>query len=145
MTESQRASLKAAKYTEIVNRVLCQIDELQQGGWVIVFADGSSKRVAGWDQAGYGCFYGDKHPRNVSDSVPEVETQTNNRGEIRAVLCALEYKAESEQLAVVVDSEYIFDALTKNRLRWERNFRRGALGLSRILISADILGHLRRH
>ena len=81
---------------------------------MIVFIDGSSKCVGGWDQAGYGCFYGDKHLRNVADYVPEVEPQTSNRGEIRAVLCALEHKAESQQLVVVVDSQYILDALTKN-------------------------------
>ena len=113
---------------------------------MIVFTDGSSKGVGGWDQAGYGCFYGDKHPRNVGDYVPEVEPQTNNRGEIRAVLCALEHKAESEQLVVVVDSEYVFDALTKNLLRWEQNFWRGTSGIvSNSDLWADILGHLRRH
>ena len=146
MTESQRTSLKAAKYTEVVNKVLRQIDEPQQRGWVIVFTDGSSKRADGWDQAGYGCFYGHKHPRNVGDYVPEVEPQTNNRGGIRAVLCALEHKAESEQLVVVVDSEYVFDVLTKNLLRWERKFWRGTSGIvSQSDLWADILGHLRRH
>ena len=91
----------------------------------------TGRHVGGWDKAGYGCFYGDKHLQNYSNCVPESETQTNNRGEIRAVLCALEHKAESEQFAVVVDSEYVFDALTENLLRWEEVLGEGHQGLSR--------------
>ena len=66
-----------------------EVDELQRGGWAVVLTDGSSQRVGGWDQAGYGCFYGDRNPRHVSAYVPEGETQSNNRAEVRAVPCAL--------------------------------------------------------
>ena len=86
----------------------------------MVFTDDSSKRVGGWDQAGCGCFYGHQHPGNVSAHVPEGETQSNNRGEVRAVLCALEAKSDSEKMTIVVDSEYVYDALTKHILKWEK-------------------------
>ena len=61
-----------------------------------------------------------------------------NGGEIRAILCTLEHKAEVEQLVVVVDSQYVFDALTKNLLRCERNCARGHRGLCRIVTSGLI-------
>ena len=94
----------------------------------MVFTDDSSKRVGGWDQAGYGCFYGDHHPRNVSAHVPEGETQSNNRGEVRVVLCALEAKSYSKKMTIVVDSEYVHDALTKHILKWEKAGWRSSSG-----------------
>ena len=71
LTDAQRAHLKSKKFSDHISKVLKEVDELQRGGWTVVFTDGSSKRVGGWDQAGYGCFYGDHHPRNVSAHVPE--------------------------------------------------------------------------
>ena len=111
----------------------------------MVFTDGSSKRVGGWDQAGYGRFYGDKHPRNVSEYVPEGEVQSNNRGEVRAVLCALEAKSDSERMAIVVDSEYVYDAVTKHILRWEKAGWRTSLGeVSHSDLWIAVLSHMRR-
>ena len=68
---SQRASLKSKNFSDHISKVLKEVDELQRGGWTVVFTDGSSKRAGGWDQAGYGCFYGNRHPRNISAHVPE--------------------------------------------------------------------------
>ena len=42
LTDAQRTSLKS-------KNVLKEVDKLQRGGWTVVFADGSSKRVGGWD------------------------------------------------------------------------------------------------
>ena len=80
LTDAQRTSLKSKKFSDHISKVLKEVDELQRGGWTVVFTDGSSKRVGGGDQAGYGCFYGDQHPRNVSAHIPEGETQSNNMG-----------------------------------------------------------------
>ena len=128
LTDAQRTSLKSKKFSGHISKVLKEVDELQRGGWTVVFTDGSSKRVGGWDQAGYGCFDGDRHPGNVSAHVPEGETQSNNRGEVRAVLCALEAKLDSQKMTIVVDSEYIYDALTKYILKWGKAGWRSSSG-----------------
>ena len=137
---------KSKKFSDHISKVLKEVDELQRGGWTVVFTDGSSKRVGGWDQAGYGCFYGDHHPRNVSAHVPEGETQSNNRGEVRAVLCALEGKSDSEKMTIVVDSEYVYDALTKHILKWEKAGWRSSSGaVSHSDLWIPVLAQMRRH
>ena len=146
VTDAQRASLKSKKFSDHISKVLNEVDELQRGGWMVVFTDGSSKRVGGWDQAGYGCLNGHEHPRNVSAHVPEGDTQSNNRGEVRAVLCALEAKSNSEKMTIVVDSEYVYDALTKHTLKREKAGWRSSSGAvlhSDLWIS--VLAQMRRH
>ena len=39
---------------------------LEEKGWEVVFTDGSSKRVQGWEQAGFGGFYGEGDERNFA-------------------------------------------------------------------------------
>ena len=146
LTDAQRASLKSKKLPNHVSKVLKEVDELQRGGWTVVFTDGSSKRLGGWDQAGYSFFYGYHHPRNISAHVPEAETQSNNRGEVKAVLCALEAKSDSEKMIIVVDSEYVYDALTKHILKWEKAGWRSSLGVvSHSDLRIPVLAQLRRH
>ena len=58
-------------------------------------------------------------------------------GGIRAVLYALKHKAESQRLAVVVDSEYVY-AVTKNLLRLGGNFGERHRGLFHTVISGFI-------
>ena len=146
LTDAQRARLKSKKFSDHISKVLKEVDQLQRGGWTVVFTDGSSKRLGGWDQAGYGCFYGDHHPRNVSAHVPEGETQSNNRGEVRAVLCALEAKSDSEKMTIVVDSEYVYDALTKHILKWEKAGWRSSSGaVSHSDLCIPVLAQMRRH
>ena len=124
-------------------KVLKEVDELQRGA--VVFTDGCSKRVGGWDQARYGFFYGDHHPRNVSAHVPEGETHSNNRGEVRAVLCPLEAKLDFEKMTMVVDSEYIYDALTKHILKWEKAGWRSSSGaVSHSDLWIPVLAQMRR-
>ena len=145
LTDAQRASLKSKKFSDHISKVLKEVDELQRGGCTVVFTDGSSKRVGGWDQAEYGCFYGDHHPRNVRAHVPR-ETQSNNRGEVRAVLCALEAKSDSEKMTIVVDAEYVYDALTKHILKWEKGGWRSSSGaVSHCDLWIPVLAQMRRH
>ena len=146
ITYAQRASLKSKKFSDHISKVMKEVDELQRGGWTVVFTDGSSKRVGGWNQAGYGCFYGDHHPRNASAHVPEGETQSNNRGEVGAVLYALRAKSDSEKMAIVVDSEYVYDALTKHILKWEKvGWRSSSGGVSHSDLWIPVLTQMRRH
>ena len=58
-------------------------------GGPMAFMDGPSKRVQGCEQAGFGIFYVEGDRKNHSASVPQGEPQTNNRGELRAVLYVL--------------------------------------------------------
>ena len=46
--------------------------------------------------------------------------QSNNRAEVRAVLHASEHKLDTERMVMVLDSEYVYDAVTLHMLRWER-------------------------
>ena len=99
---------------------MSQLERLQQEGVPIAFPDGSSKRVRGWDQAGYGVFYGEGDARNYAASVPQAELQMNNRGELRAVLHVLHALPPGERTSIVMDSEHVFKGLTEHLLRWER-------------------------
>ena len=52
LTDFQRASLKSKKFSDHISKVLKEVDELQRGGWIVVFTDGSSMRVGGSGRAG---------------------------------------------------------------------------------------------
>ena len=79
LTESHRANAKRARHCTTITRVLKELDELQAEGWTVAFIDGSAKRMGGWNQVSFGCYYGERHPSNFSDFVPADEPQTNNR------------------------------------------------------------------
>ena len=83
MTESQRADAKRARHSATITKVLQEVDRLQSAGWTAVFTDGASKGVGGWDQAGYGYFYGDLRPSNLATHVLVDEPQSNNKAEGR--------------------------------------------------------------
>ena len=51
-------------------------------GWVVVYTDGSAKRVRGWMQAGYGVWFGDNSSRDFRAHVPAHERQSISRGEL---------------------------------------------------------------
>ena len=55
------------------------------------------------------------------------EIQTNGRAEVRAVLFAMRQCTGSRPMAIVTDSEFCFNGLTKHILLWER---REWLGIS---------------
>ena len=56
----------------------------------MVFRDGSSKRVRGWEQAWFGGFYGEGDERNFSCPLDPHEVQTNGRqrSALSCLLCA---------------------------------------------------------
>ena len=68
--------------------------------------------------AGLGVWYGDEDTRNLSMKVPTHE-QSNQTGELLAVLMAVKNHPPNEDLKIISDSKYVIDGLTKNRGRWE--------------------------
>ena len=86
----------------------------------MVFTDGSSKRVRGWEQAGFGGFHGEGDESNFSCPLDPKEMQTNGKAEVRAVLFAMRQCTGARPLAIVTDSEFCFNGLTKHILLWER-------------------------
>ena len=68
--------------------------------------------------AGLGIWYGENDPRNVSMRVPH-KTQSNQTGELLAILIAIRNHPPQEDVLIVSDSRYVIDGLTKNARRWE--------------------------
>lgn len=117
----------------------------------VVYVDGAcpSNGKAG-ARAGYGGYYGNGDQRNFSRRVPPEENQTNNRGEMRAVLHAIqqgfldagasvnfddprvpeekELKRPLRPLEILSDSRYTIDGLTSFHKKWERNGFKTAAG-----------------
>ena len=69
--------------------------------------------------AGYGVYYGDNDPRNISEFFP-LDNPTNNRAELYAILACLE-RESSNSIAIVTDSKYACDCLTQYIYKWKKN------------------------
>ena len=69
--------------------------------------------------AGLGVWYGDDDPRNISLRVP-IPLQTNQTGELMAILMAVTHHPPNGDLHIMSDSRYAIDGLTKNNRKWER-------------------------
>jgi len=69
-------------------------------------------------KAGCGVWYGNNDPRNISERVSH-KTQSNQTGELTAVLLAIKNHPQHEDLNILTDSKYVIDGLTKNAKRWE--------------------------
>ena len=120
--------LKEAKWGSHKRSLLAELEGMSGEGWVIVYTDGSAKRVRGWMQAGYGVWFGDNSNRNFRAHVPAHERQSISRGELRGVLHAMLSREAGERMVVVVDSEYIFKAITVWTDKWKRHGWRTSLG-----------------
>ncbi|CEG79722.1 hypothetical protein RMATCC62417_14153 [Rhizopus microsporus] len=87
----------------------------------VVYTDGAS---AGNGQvgarAGYGVYWGDNDPRNLSRPL-EGSKQTNQRAEATAVLRALEQSAANEPLEIRTDSQYVIKAVNQWSKTWKKN------------------------
>ena len=68
--------------------------------------------------AGSGVWYGDNDPRNKSLRVPH-KNQSNQTGELTAILAAVRDNPTSANLRIISDSKYAIDGLTKHAARWE--------------------------
>ena len=86
---------------------------------ITIYTDGSctdnGKATA---HAGSGIWYGDNDPRNTSVRVPYTH-QSNQTGELYAVLHALQTNPPDQAILIKTDSMYVVQGLTKNTENWE--------------------------
>jgi ribonuclease HI len=68
--------------------------------------------------AGSGIWYGDNNPRNKSARVPH-KSQSNQTGELYAVLLAIKDERPTTNLKIITDSMYVINGLTKHSKKWE--------------------------
>jgi len=69
-------------------------------------------------KAGSGVWYGINDPRNISERVSH-KIQSNQTGELTAVLLAIKNHPQNENLNILTDSKYVIEGLTKNAKKWE--------------------------
>ena len=119
-TAEMRTDWKKQKYASHIEQTITALGRLQELGWDVVFTDGSSKRVRGWEQARIRGFYWEGDERNFAPPLDPLELQTNGRAEVRAILFAMRQCTGLTPMAVVTDSEFCFNGLTKHLLSWER-------------------------
>ena len=120
LTAELTTEWKKQNYTQHIEQTLNAPGVLQEQRWDVVFTDGSSKRVQGWEQAGFGGFYGEGDERIFSCPLDPHEVQTNGRAEVRAVLFSMRQCTGARPMAIVIDSDFFFNGLTKHFLLWER-------------------------
>ena len=85
-----------------------------------VYTDGACINNGHEDaQAGSGVWYGDSDPRNISERVPHA-VQSNQTGELTAILLAVSRHDPLDNLHIISDSRYAIDGLMRNLERWER-------------------------
>ena len=123
--KSRKQGHKAAlrEYFEAV------IERYQKEGCDIIFPDGSSKvhpkvgRVGG-----YGVFFGDA--QDVVEPLPLEEGQTNNRGELRAALAALQGHMRGSMSLICLDSTYVVEGVLGRAQKWQRHKWQTTSGLA---------------
>ena len=87
LTAELRTEWKKQKYAQHIEQTLTALRVLQEKGRDVVFRDGSSKRVRGREQAGFGAFYGEGDERNFACPLDPQQVQTNGRVEVRCPVC----------------------------------------------------------
>ena len=89
-------------------------------GQTTVYTDGACQNNGDENaSAGLGVWYGTNDSRNLSMRVPLAE-QSNQTGELMAVLMAVKNHPPNEDLKILSDSRYVIDGLTKHNRRWEQ-------------------------
>ncbi|KAJ2402881.1 hypothetical protein GGI23_000390 [Coemansia sp. RSA 2559] len=87
----------------------------------VVYTDGaSSGNGTSGARAGYGVYFGQGDPRNISAPL-EGPRQTNQRAELQAIKSALESAPAGGVVNIHTDSKYAIDSSTKWARTWERN------------------------
>ena len=89
-----------------------------------VYIDGSCIRSgASTAQAGYGLYWGDQHPWNCSNPLPQDGTATNNKAELAAAIKALHIARDHklEQLITYSDSNCVILGITEWVYKWKEN------------------------
>lgn len=84
---------------------------------VEIFADGACSGNPG--PGGYGALLRyNKHEKSISGA--ELET-TNNRMELKAIICALHHLKEPCKIAITTDSQYVHKGITEWLPKWKKN------------------------
>ncbi|KAH7909128.1 ribonuclease H-like protein, partial [Hygrophoropsis aurantiaca] len=86
---------------------------------LIIYTDGSCQKNGKLDAAcGSGIWAGDDHPINTAAKVPGTN-QSNQAGEIAAIIYALEKTDDFTPIHFKTDSRYVIDGLTQHLKSWE--------------------------
>lgn len=86
-----------------------------------IYTDGSSRANGQLGaRAGFGVFFGQGDPRNVSEPL-RGEPQTNQRAELTAIKRALEVAPAEQDVQIITDSQYSINCVTKWATGWRRN------------------------
>jgi ribonuclease HI len=93
----------------------------EQTGQLLVYTDGSCHNNGKKDAyGGYGVFFGDNDPRNVSEPLPSnMVKQTNNTAELNAILKVFQLIPETQKIIIRPDSTYARDVITNWMLGWK--------------------------
>lgn len=91
-------------------------------------------------RTGSGVWYGEHDPRNASLRVPG-KVQSNQVGELVAVLHTVQTTSPFAPLKVTTDSEYVINGLTKHLQDWEE---RGWIGVANSLLWRVLVADLRQ-
>lgn len=96
---------------------------------ISVYVDGSCLNNGKSNaRGGFGGYYGHNDSRNFSFPLHADERQTNNRGELKAVIHVLEHAIASHSTAPLVihtDSRYCIDGITSWIHKWKRTDYKG--------------------
>ena len=107
-------------------------DELQQEqGVQCISIDGSCKENGTENAvAGFGIFWGDNHPNNISEDIPDTDPQTNQTAELTAAVRAVQQVSELgiERVCIQTDSAYVHKGITCWINNWMANGWKTAQG-----------------
>ena len=78
---------------------------------------------------GYGVFFGDA--QDVAEPLPLEEGQTNNRGELRAALAALQGHMRGSMSLICLDSTHVVEGVLGRAQKWQRHKWQTTSGLAR--------------
>lgn len=118
-------------------RTLVQIAEEE----ITVYTDGSCINNGNENAAcGSGIWFGTDDPRNTSLRIPG-KIQSNQVGELAAILHTLRITPPFAQINFISDSKYVIDALTLHHKKWEQ---RGWIGIANKDIFKPTLALLRQ-
>ena len=88
---------------------------------ITVYTDGSCHNNGKQDAAcSSGVYFEENHPLNTAAKIPGPD-QSNQIGEIAAILVTLQKTNPATPLTIVTDSRYTMDGLTKHLKKWEDN------------------------
>ena len=137
---------------ELHKKELCEyyeriIARYAQAGWEIIYTDGSSEvHTSAGQVGGYGVFFGDS--RDTAEFIPVHEKQTNNRGELRAALRALQSRTRGKRTLICSDSLLVVNGALGKAQKWKRHRWVGSNGpvshvdlWEEVLSQLDVCGH----